>query len=255
MGHAGDGRVRKGIPLRTRAVAHLPHRTPSAEGCRKPFPNRSICLTSTNTLAKRQKWDKPSTVSGYERQGLDTHRAALSPVAELALAGRLKNRGQARAVRKQERASFIMSINQTSPVMFGVVVPVGFLCGVGAFFAFEVGVVFGVFMSVIVVTAIVVILSGAKITITVDDNGVVARSSIFRFPILRVCRSEIASVTLDQASVMRWRGWGYRVKLEGTALIMRGGQAAVIEKTNGKKVLFAVDEAEQLAETLKTITS
>lgn len=25
------------IPLRTRAVAHLPHRTPSAEGCRKPF--------------------------------------------------------------------------------------------------------------------------------------------------------------------------------------------------------------------------
>lgn len=45
------------------------------------------------------------------------------------------------------------------------------------------------------------------------------------------------------------------MKSEGTALILRSGQAAVIEKTNGKKVLFAVDEAEQLAETLKTITT
>lgn len=148
-----------------------------------------------------------------------------------------------------------MTIEQTSPVMFGVIVPVALLSGVGAFFAFEGGIVFGVIMSVVLAAVIVGLLSFAKITITVDRNGVVARSSIFGFPLLRVRRSQIATVTLDQTAAMSWGGWGYRMKSEGTALILRSGQAAVIEKTNGKKVLFAVDEAEQLAETLKTITT
>ena len=40
--------MRKGIPIRTRTVAHLAHRTPSAEGCRKPFLIRNTCSRVEN---------------------------------------------------------------------------------------------------------------------------------------------------------------------------------------------------------------
>lgn len=154
------------------------------------------------------------------------------------------------AASPERSARLIMNIQQTSPVLLILLFPTTLSGGVGAYFAFEGGLLWGGAMAVTLLLVVAALLSLAWVHIIVDQDRVVARSSIFRFPLLRVRLDQIADVNLDNAFAMNWGGWGYRKNAGDTALILHGSQAAVIEKTNGRKVLIVVDESERLADVL-----
>lgn len=106
-------------------------------------------------------------------------------------------------------------------------------------------------MTVLAALTTCVLLSFATVRVDATTDGVVVRSGLFGFPLTRARSHEVTDLGMQDVSAPQWGGWGLRLTRHGTALILRNGTAAVIERRGRRKLVLAVDGAEDLAELLR----
>lgn len=87
--------------------------------------------------------------------------------------------------------------------------------------------------------------------VRIDQNGLTATSAAgwprFRIPLDQVKSARSAEVN----PVGDFGGWGLRVAPgNGTGIILRRGEALIVERTNGKKLTITVDDAARAADIL-----
>lgn len=145
-----------------------------------------------------------------------------------------------------------MSLSRThhSTLMYVLSVVTALSTGIGAYFSFEAGSILGGCMTAVAVLVPALLLSFAAVRIEVTSDGVVARSGVFGFRLVGARADEITDVTQEDVNAAQWGGWGLRLTSRGTALILRSGTAAVIERRDKRNLLIAVDGAEDIAESL-----
>ncbi|WP_129664335.1 DUF1648 domain-containing protein [Phytoactinopolyspora endophytica] len=108
--------------------------------------------------------------------------------------------------------------------------------------------------AVLIVTTILVGLIAlmCSIRVTVDHRGMTVKSFLgwpkFQTPIDEIAHAEMARVR----PIPHFGGYGYRIALFGpyrgaSGFIMRGGNGVLVERTDGKRTIVVVDDAETAA--------
>lgn len=143
------------------------------------------------------------------------------------------------------------SCTHHSPLMYVLSVVTALSTGLGAYFSFEAGPLLGGWMTAVAVLVPCLLLSFAALRIELNSDGVVARSGLFGFRLVGARADEITNVTQEDINAAQWGGWGLRLTSRGTALILRSGKAAVIERRDKRKLLIVVDGAEDIVESLR----
>ncbi len=146
-----------------------------------------------------------------------------------------------------ERATWVQEVGQE-----------GLMVIVGGIFAF--GVMIGLltqeWVFVAAITAVLGILVAAlfRWTVTVDHNGLTARS-VLRRPRVRVLLDEVVVAEEVQVSPLReFGGWGLRTGRGGrTGVVVRKGAALQVERTGGRVFVVTVDDAATGAALLNTL--
>lgn len=92
------------------------------------------------------------------------------------------------------------------------------------------------------------------VRVTVDTRGLVARSPL-GWPTVRIPLDEVVAARAAEVNPLgEFGGWGYRVATDGrVGLVMRKGDAIVVERTAGRVVVVTVDDAAQGAALLNTL--
>ncbi len=111
--------------------------------------------------------------------------------------------------------------------------------------------------SVAVVLGVVVLALCAvtlRWTVTVDSRGLTARCLLPR-PRTFVPLDEIEQVRAVEISPLRhFGGWGYRIGAGGrVGIVVRAGEAILVQRTGGRELVVTVDEARRLAGLLNTL--
>lgn len=83
----------------------------------------------------------------------------------------------------------------------------------------------------------------ARIRVTIDSAGVACESTFFGFTLARFGLDEIADARVEQVTLGSWFGWGYRVTLGASALVLRAGPGLVLELVSGKQFTVTLPEA------------
>jgi small-conductance mechanosensitive channel len=99
----------------------------------------------------------------------------------------------------------------------------------------------------------VMFYAGARVTVTVDPQGLRARSATVgvRFVSVRLAEASSARVTILEP--LRWGGWGYRLSSRGKALVLRGGPAIVVTLQSGAEVTVTTPDAEQAVSVFRAL--
>lgn len=78
------------------------------------------------------------------------------------------------------------------------------------------------------------VAASARVVVSIGGAGVQASSALFGFGWTTLSLDDIADARVDDVSVGSWFGWGYRVTLGGTALILQGRRGLVLDLVSGK---------------------
>jgi hypothetical protein len=95
----------------------------------------------------------------------------------------------------------------------------------------------------------------ARLRVTVDRRGLRVVSSLFRIPLKRIALTEVSSARAESIRPLEWGGWGYRVLLGRSAVVLTDGPAIVVERHNGTVFAVTVPAAELPAALLTTLAS
>ncbi len=117
------------------------------------------------------------------------------------------------------------------------------------------GAVLSVFWSAaLLISSSALVLSSAivmlfrRIEMTIDRQELVVRfSAPWSWP-MRIARKNIASVSIEPVSPLRWGGYGYRGSLhlfKKAAIVLRKGEALSLKLKNGRTLLITVDRTEE----------
>ena len=103
-----------------------------------------------------------------------------------------------------------------------------------------------------VVTLLLVLLG--RWTVTVDHDGLTARSVLPR-PRTVVPLNEVeAAEVIDVQPLADFGGWGYRIDLTGrVGIVLRKGEAILVHRTGGRQLVITVDDAATGAALLNTL--
>ncbi|PZF84047.1 DUF1648 domain-containing protein [Jiangella anatolica] len=88
-----------------------------------------------------------------------------------------------------------------------------------------------------------------SVTVTVDERGLTVRGRLFGRPRMHTSLDRIARASVVAVRPVRdFGGWGYRVSaigpLKGTSgYVLRGGEALLVERTDGGRTVVTVDDA------------
>lgn len=96
---------------------------------------------------------------------------------------------------------------------------------------------------------LVVIVPGiamSSIRVRVDDSGI-TWSFVLGFPRSHIPYARIKKISATNISPGEWGGWGYRLGPQGTAILLRKGEALRIERTIGADLFITVDDADRAA--------
>jgi hypothetical protein len=142
-------------------------------------------------------------------------------------------------------ASVSLAASETGAWYTVVKVPVFlWLAGILALFAVAIAAVSvvvggaGAAGAVTVGLVAVLCLAFARLRVSVDRRGLRVVSGLLRVPIRQLRLDQIVSARAENLHPMEWGGWGYRVLPGRSAIVVAGGPAIVVERTNG--TLFAV---------------
>ncbi|WP_086826090.1 DUF1648 domain-containing protein [Allokutzneria sp. NRRL B-24872] len=143
-----------------------------------------------------------------------------------------------------ERASWSQTI--TTPLCLlggGVLFFVG--AGLGATLAWP--------AMIAILPALLLFLS-ASVRVIVNGTGMTVRPSLISWPRKRIALVEIAVVHVKKIRPFRdFGGWGYRFNGAASGVVLRAGDAIVVELTNGSEFVVTVDDAHTAAALLNSL--
>jgi hypothetical protein len=107
---------------------------------------------------------------------------------------------------------------------------------------------------VVDVVVIVVLLTFTTFVVRVDHTGLTVRSAV-GWPRYRVPLDEVVRAGVTQVSPLKdFGGWGWRVGRDGRlGVVLRRGEALLVERTGGRAVVITVDEAAKAAGLLNAL--
>lgn len=91
-------------------------------------------------------------------------------------------------------------------------------------------------------------------TVRVDPSGLTVRSAA-RWPGTHVPADEVVRASVTQVRPLRdYGGWGWRTARDGrVGVVLRGGQALLVQRTGGRSFAVTVDDAAEAAALLNTM--
>lgn len=94
----------------------------------------------------------------------------------------------------------------------------------------------------------------AVVHVRIDGDGLTVRSPL-GWPRSRVPAAEVVRAGVDDVSPLAdFGGWGWRLGRGGrTGVVLRGGEAVVVERTGGRGLVVTVDDAGTAAALLNTV--
>lgn len=132
--------------------------------------------------------------------------------------------------------------------ILAVIVFLFFILGVGGLLGrFEFGFLFVVMLLALIVICYVASVLDVKVLI--DSKGIHARCGVFGRPRRTIHWSDVKSVEVVDVNPAKLRGFGFRwIPIQdGTAVVMRSGQALEIQQKSGKRFIVTLDAARDAA--------
>lgn len=94
----------------------------------------------------------------------------------------------------------------------------------------------------------------ARVRVTVDRHGLTVTYTVFPAFRTRVPFDDITAVTARDINPLReYGGWGYRVRVHGTAVVLHAGEAIVVRRASGRDFAVTVPDAATGAALLNTL--
>lgn len=149
------------------------------------------------------------------------------------------------------KALFTKRSNST--VLIVLMLPVAISLGAGIYFAVEGGPVMTAVITTVSILVMTALAALASLTVTLTRANLQVRSTLLRVKVLDIQVPDMLDVNIERTSALSWGGWGYRVKGRDTAVMLDGGETAVIRRKNGRRVFIACDGAAELVEALKDL--
>ncbi|WP_051640191.1 DUF1648 domain-containing protein [Cellulomonas sp. URHE0023] len=111
-------------------------------------------------------------------------------------------------------------------------------------------------LALVAVALAVTMLAMARFSVVVDRRGLTARSAL-GWPRLAVPMDEVTQAeVVDVSPFPEFGGWGYRVGRGGrVGIVLRAGEALLVERTGGRSVVVTVDDAATGAALLNTLAA
>lgn len=133
----------------------------------------------------------------------------------------------------------------TSPVLVGASLALGLATAVVLVYWLAVGGNLD-FVVILLVLAVVTgfMAASARVVVTIGPSGLTAASALFGFEWTRLELDEIADARVDSVSLGNWFGWGYRVSLGGSALLLVSGRGLIVELVSGRDFTLAMPDPE-----------
>ncbi|XVQ13599.1 hypothetical protein ACQP1W_13995 [Spirillospora sp. CA-255316] len=94
-------------------------------------------------------------------------------------------------------------------------------------------------------------LSSARVT--VDGRGLTVAFGPLGWPVRRIPVARVSSAWAEDRSPSQVGGWGYRVRGDGTTVMLRGGECLVVQHDGGARFAVSVDDAERGAALLNAL--
>ncbi|MFB9909238.1 hypothetical protein [Allokutzneria oryzae] len=144
----------------------------------------------------------------------------------------------------EERASWSQTMTTRLPLLGGGVLFVGVLTA-------AISVEWSV--AIALLPALLLLIT-SSVRVTVDGAGLSVRLSLVGWPRKRIALSEIKVVHVKTIRPFKdFGGWGYRFNGAASGVVLRTGEALVVELTNGTEFVVTVDNAETGAALLNTL--
>jgi hypothetical protein len=109
---------------------------------------------------------------------------------------------------------------------------------------------------ILALVAVLILVLGATLAfrVRVDATGLTVRS-LLGFPSTRIRADEVERASVIDVSPLRdFGGWGWRVGHGGrTGIVLRSGEALLVEQTGGRSLVITVEDAAQGAALLNTM--
>ncbi|MFD3663909.1 hypothetical protein ACFWVF_25555 [Streptomyces sp. NPDC058659] len=97
-------------------------------------------------------------------------------------------------------------------------------------------------------------LALARVRVTVDRHGLTVRSALLPRPRVRVPLDAVEGASVREIDAAAdFGGWGYRVRAHRTGVVLRSGEALVVQKENGREFAVTVPDARTAAALLNTL--
>ncbi|MEV4945609.1 hypothetical protein [Streptomyces sp. NPDC053755] len=95
-------------------------------------------------------------------------------------------------------------------------------------------------------------LAFVHVAVKVDDTALEVRCGHVGLPRRRIPLSQVVGVEVAPVTPRHWGGWGYRWRPEkGTGVIVRRGEALVLELDDGRAFTVTVDDAEEAVRVIR----
>lgn len=105
----------------------------------------------------------------------------------------------------------------------------------------------------VTVLAVLAVLSFASLRVTVDWRGFRVVSLLTRMPVKRIPLGQVRDVQVTDLHPAEWGGWGYRVTVGKSAVILRSGPGIVVTTHDGKRFALSLRNPETPAGLLHTL--
>jgi len=109
------------------------------------------------------------------------------------------------------------------------------------------GLIFG---PVLLVLVLGLVLGLCRITVRVDERGLLVASGILGFTMRRIGLEKIESVQCEHIAPGEWGGWGWRFFPGGSAIVFRAMDGLVVHTTDGKRFAVTMNGAETVRDQL-----
>lgn len=106
---------------------------------------------------------------------------------------------------------------------------------------------------VVLIAIAAVALMFASVQVTVSQRGVVVSLGWWGYPNWRVPLGTIGRAEVEQVNPMAYGGWGYRLRPGVRAVVVRGGDALKLVRSQRYDLVYTVDDAETGAGLLNAI--
>lgn len=109
------------------------------------------------------------------------------------------------------------------------------------------------FSGIVLLAVGLLVVSLARIRVTVDDEGLRVRSGVIGVPLRTIATERIRVVEAMLVEPAEWGGWGYRGLPGQSAIVLGRGEGIVVTTRNGSRFAVTVDDAQTGASTLAAV--